>query len=682
MIVVVGPLAYGAWLGLLAPVEPASSQVRDRNDIAIGVRGEPPDPAAPDIAIPLALPATRADIPDAVYQALEATEDIGASAGSSHPGVPPISLVRAASQVIGSGSSGGSGIAAQVIKREIGRPIADLFASIYPPLGRGGTVLDKLLIEFPAAWTYQATSDVAPPGQDPMTVWLNNVDLGHNTRGIAAAAWKFYGVKVRDLTVAQAATLVALANGPSAFDPYVHPYELVERRDLVLYLMGAMGYLTADEVEAAQREYLAVAPEVYDPNEQDFAAEAFIDQAMTEGEAQGFVGASRTGRTYSTTMDQTDQVVLEESVSLAIDQAAPYGVNDAAAIVIDARTGEIRAWFGGVYYADGEDAIPDTVSAIPHEPGSAIKPFVYACALELGYLEPDGTVLDDEATGRRLDVADHDGLYWGEISWQMALSGSRNIPAAELVRQMTPAVFVDCLRDRFAVTTNLEPDVHGPRLGIGLAPMPLLELANAYAILAAGGRDLPVTSLNRVEDRMGEVVYEPDATAIRTIPCRTTSRIATALLPVGERLGLSGWSAKSGTTPQSSVIAGFNEDRVVVAWLGNSEPMTGNPGALIEKQVDGAANVVLTAFARDMEQTDMPPATGCGGFGADAITPSAVTMPFASLALSARSRSGRSTPRRRPDPRHPTQGRDATDRRHASARCHASARSGSRPGAR
>ena len=583
--VLLTPLAavlVGIWVAL-AYTPPTASVVVDRDGDLLQIyhpNGE------------FRIRARHGEVSPWVLLAAESIEDPGLLASpGTHPPLQPIRVAGiftgAADLLNGEGAlSGGSTIAAQICKQVSDRPLVGLVARALAPLPdapvlptvllAGATVAEKFAWEFPCAFGVEEAALLRrDPDRAPVLLWLNEVYFGQGAYGIQAAALTYFAKSAGELTVPEAALLAGLPQAPSSLDPWSRPDDVLARRNQVLFAMARQGYLTPAEAEAFAEEPLGVAESPVRPL---LRGERVVQRAMAELERHGLDGFSTAGRDVTTTIDLAVQEAVDAAALRVIAEQSAGGVNDGGVIVLDPRTGEIRALFGGTRSIGGEDAMPDMAWEEPHAPGSSIKPLLFACSLEAGVLEPD-ELLDDPGVAviAGEQIADWDGEAWGSQPAAAMLAGSRNVPAAELVRRLTPRGFARCLRETFGIASDLEPDRYGVRLGLGLAPITLEELAGAYAVLANGGYAVTPTAVRGVRDIAGAPVYEArPPKPRRVLGCGTVAWIAAALAPVAEVLGLpAGVAAKTGTTDASSAVAGFSADWVVVAWLGQAEAKRG-----------------------------------------------------------------------------------------------------------
>jgi membrane peptidoglycan carboxypeptidase len=142
---------------------------------------------------------------------------------------------------------------------------------------------------------------------------------------------------------------------------------------------------------------------------------------------------------------------------------------------------------------------------------------------------------------------------------------------------MTPEGFARCLRAIFHMQTDLHPESYGVELGLGLAEIPMPEIATAYSILANGGTYLPPTAILRIQDREGHNrKRDPRPAPKQMLRCETVVWVTQALLGVSRSLSLpDGVVSKTGSTSATSYVAGYTSDIAFTAWMGRGVPGRG-----------------------------------------------------------------------------------------------------------
>lgn len=397
-----------------------------------------------------------------------------------HPGVDPLGIVRAialglrARRVV----SGSSTLAMQLARMSYG--ISRSWLGKAEQAARGVVLQTRL----------------GPDGV--LEAYLNLAPFGRDVRGIAEASRVYFGKPLRDLTRGEAVALACLPRGPRMYDPYRHPEALRARRAHVLGLMHARGVLSARGRAEIDAEPLALAPFV-----RAFRAPHATELARAELARRGAAGAS----VVHTTLDPTLQRAAQSACAQAVAELRDRAATGCAAVVMRVSTGEVRALVGSPSF-HGSAAGQVNAAVAPRQPGSALKPFVYALAFEQGK-RPESRIVDEPLAfpaqfGSWLPE-NYDRRFHGDISLREALACSYNVPAAKLAAELGTARVLARLHALGFSTLRRAPEHYGIGLALGDGEVTLLELAAAYGTLARGGEYLEPTLVQRAE-RAGTVL--------------------------------------------------------------------------------------------------------------------------------------------------------------------------------
>jgi penicillin-binding protein 1C len=314
-----------------------------------------------------------------------------------------------------------------------------------------------------------------------LAAYVNRLPMGGNLYGVEAAARVYFGIPAADLTLAQASLLAALPNAPTALDPYMHWDALKQRQRYVLDRMVKDGYVSPEEGDRAMAQPVTVLL----PEQTRLAAPHFLfwlaEQLPPDASAQ-----------VQTTLDLTLQHFVEAQVQQAIAGLAAHQVRHAAALVIENATGEVLAYVGSPsYFGPHQRGRNDGVQAL-RQPGSTLKPFLYELALERGVIKPH-TILQDVPThyplpeGQLYSPTDYSETFQGPVRVRAALANSLNIPAVQILEDVTVPAFLHRLHTLGFTHLDQTPDHYGLGLALGSGEVSLWELTRAYLILANGG---------------------------------------------------------------------------------------------------------------------------------------------------------------------------------------------------
>ncbi len=303
-----------------------------------------------------------------------------------------------------------------------------------------------------------------------------------------------------------------------------------------------------------------------------------------------------------TSLDLDLQRRVQGLLDQRLKQLVNGGIHDAAAVVVDNHDDSIVAWVVSNMDHDRKLAAPGTrIDAVltPRQPGSTLKPFLYALALEKGW--NPATLIDDsrvvEAVGHGLHTfRNYSGEHYGHITLRDALGNSLNIPAVRTVEFVTPPVLLDTLQRLGIDTLGRDPDYYGDALALGDGEVSLYGLVQAYSTLAREGESLPLIAYADLgASRRTERIYSPEASSL----------IANILSDPGARrleFGQAGLlefpvqtAVKTGTSSDyhDAWTLGFDSRYTVGVWMGNLDyaPMDGITGSL------GPAMVTRAVFA-------------------------------------------------------------------------------------
>lgn len=433
--------------------------------------------------------------------------------------------------------------------------------------------------------------------------YLNRAPFGANLVGVEAASRRYFGKAARDLSLGESALLAGLPQSPTRLRPDLHPAEALRRRDYVLRRMQRLGQITPAQRRAAQRP-----PELVARPRLPFEAPHFCDLVLARG--------GREGGEIRSTLDPRLQSITDGALARRALDWRRAGIGGGAVVVIDVRTGAVRALSGSPDFFDGGRAGQVNGATARRSPGSALKPFVYAMAFDQGLATP-GTVLRDEPRRYRdYDPRNFDGDFQGRVTVRRALVESLNIPALALTEAVGTERFLSRLRALGLTTLQRSPDYYGVSLALGTAEVRLLELADAYACLARLGDYVPC--------RIAESA--PRADAVRLFSAEAAYLVADVLGGEERALAVIGHEAdarlprvalKTGTSTgcRDAWSVAYNPEYVVGVWAGNPD---GAPAPAL-KGIEIAAPLAYEVFRQLYPEGDAPWFARPAGIGARAV---------------------------------------------------------------
>lgn len=316
--------------------------------------------------------------------------------------------------------------------------------------------------------------------EEILETYLNIVEFGNLMQGVEAASLFYFGVQAKDVSVAQAAFLVGLIKSPTHYNPLKYFSRALKRQKYVLKRMREEKFLDEEMYALATQEKIELRT-----TNRPFDAPHFtqlIKNLVTSDTVQ-----------VVSSLDRDLQLQTETIIKNQLKNLSEQNVTNAAVVVIENNTGEILAYVGSANFQDQEhQGQVDGVRAL-RQPGSALKPFVYGLAFEQGILTP-GSLVEDEDTFFEGGFRPHnyDESFHGLVPARRALACSYNVPAVKVAEQVGVANLLMLLRKAGLKSLTKDAGFYGLGLSLGNGEVRLLELTNAYAMLARGGYYRPL----------------------------------------------------------------------------------------------------------------------------------------------------------------------------------------------
>ncbi|MCE2944750.1 MAG: penicillin-binding protein 1C [Lysobacteraceae bacterium] len=464
-----------------------------------------------------------------------------------HPGVNPVALVRAATSTYG----GGPRIGGSTITMQLARLRWRLETRHVP----GKIVQIARALQLEASYSKD----------EILEAYLNLAPYGGNIEGVGAASRIYFDRPAAALTLPEALALAVMPQAPTARGRFV-----VDARGVTtlgpglaaarqrLYRRWVAEHGEDDDLAARMALPLRLRP----PSRLPFAAPHFVDRVLAAQALQG-----QRPPELATPLDARLQRLVEAQVAAHVRREAVRGIDNAAVLVVDSRDMGVAALVGS---ADWRNAAIDgqvNGTAAQRSPGSTLKPFLYALAIDQGQLHP-ATVLRDVPTAYGAYTPENfDGRFTGPVTATDALNRSRNIPAVTVASRLGTPDLYDLL-ERSGVR-NLRSEAHyGLALVLGGGELSAEELARLYAVLAGDGRFRPLR-FRAADPRVdGPPLLSPDAAFMTLDMLRQHPRPGGATAsdlgrwPVAWKTGTS-WGFRDAWT------AGVVGPYVIVVWVGH-----------------------------------------------------------------------------------------------------------------
>lgn len=426
-----------------------------------------------------------------------------------------------------------------------------------------------------------------------LQMYLNEIPYGSNAYGVEAASQKFFGKSVREVNLAEAALLAALPQSPSRYSPYGPNKDLLlGRKDYILDVMAEQNYISEAERDAAKSFELK-----FERAETNITAPHFVMMVKDIlAEKYGETEVEQGGLKIYTTIDWEKQKFAEEIIKEKTENyQEKYNADNAALVAVDPKTGQILVMVGSRDYFNEEIDGQVNVANRPRQPGSSMKPIVYATLFEQGYT-PD-TKLYDVVTNFSTNSAEpyiphnYNGKEYGPVSIRQALAGSLNIPAVKAI-YLAGINQVLNLTENLGYTTLNDRSRYGLALVLGGGEIKMMEHVNAYSAFAREGKVNKIALILKIEDKDGKILEEYKQEESRALTTETAQKINSILSDNNARsfiFGEKNWlvlgnrpvAAKTGTTNdyKDAWTIGYTPSLVAGVWVGNTDNSKMGTGA-------------------------------------------------------------------------------------------------------
>ncbi|MDD5032128.1 MAG: PBP1A family penicillin-binding protein, partial [Patescibacteria group bacterium] len=514
------------------------------------------------------------EIPDYVKWATIAIEDKNFY---KHGGISPWSIFRGVvwQTLRGKRAQGGSTLTQQFVKNAILTPERSVARKI-------------------REWILAYRIEKKFTKDEILQMYFNEIPYGSTAYGVEAASQKYFGKSVREVNLAEAAILAALPQAPSRYSPYGSNLDLlVSRQHYILDLMKEQGYIPEAKAEAAKQFKLEFKKQTENITAPHFVM--YIKEMLSEKYGEKMI--EQEGLKIYTTLDLYKQKIAEEVITAQAEKNEKnYEAANAALIAIDPKTGQILAMVGSRDYFNDEIDGQVNVTTSLRQPGSSLKPLVYAAAFIKGYTP--NTVLYDVVTNFSNDPSNpyephnYDNQEHGPVTIRQALAGSLNIPAVKTIYLAGIDNVLNLAAD-FGYTSLSDRDRFGLSLVLGGGEVKLLEHANAYGVFAREGVSNPVAAILKIEDKNGKVIEEFKTPEEKRVLDPKIARMINSILSDNSArayiFGANNWltlgsrpvAAKTGTTNDyhDAWTIGYTPSIVTGVWVGNSDNTAMKRGA-------------------------------------------------------------------------------------------------------
>jgi penicillin-binding protein 1C len=420
--------------------------------------------------------------------------------------------------------------------------------------------------------------------------YLNQVPYASGRRGVAQAARYYFNRDIDTLSAKETLALAVLVRAPSGYDLYRDPVRI---DGAILRLARQMQ--SAGKLDDATLAHISVQAFALQKPSLPVDAAHLVSYLRRQPAAEG-------GEELRSTIDAGLQARVQKIIDDRVRSLKPKNLYNAAALVADHQTGEVLAW---VVAGAGDEQAPggriDAVT-VPRQPGSALKPFLYATAFDRGWTA--STMIDDSpyagAVGAGLHrFRNYSNTFYGRITLREALGNSLNIPAVRTIHHVGVKNYLQNLHRLGFESLGRAAEIYDDGLALGNGEVTLLELVSGYAALASGG----------VKNPLHVIMDDPAPRERARIFSEAAATLAGNILsdPHARRLEFGAGSVlnfplqtavKTGTSTdyRDAWAVGYNDRYVAGIWMGNldhkpTDGVTGGTGpALVLRSIFSELN--------------------------------------------------------------------------------------------
>lgn len=505
-----------------------------------------------------------------------------------HSGVDLTSILRALyhNLLAGARSQGGSTITQQVARALL--------------LSREKTYLRKLK---EAILAYRIDKHLTK--DEILHIYCNQIYLGSGAYGVQAASRTYFGKDVGQLSKSEMALLAGLPQAPSRYSPLKNPDAARTRQQYVVGRMVAEGFVDRGEAEDILSRPLVVRKQQQAPLEASY----FMQQVQAYVEEKYGRGSLATGGlTVHTTLDLDMQraaarALRQQLLMFRVGSEIPQG----GVAVLDVTSDRVLALVGGRNFSSSQF---DRAVQARRQPGSALKPVIFAAAFEYG-MTPETIVIDaplqlpGAANGAVWSPENYTRKHYGPTTLRQALVHSRNVVTVKIMQE-TGVGRVRNLAQRLGIASPLADDL---TLALGSSGVTLLELTAAYSAFANSGIFYPPFFISRVEDWQGRTLEENSPRPVPVLS-RRAARSVNAILHAVVREGTgrkalgagSDVAGKTGTSSNNkdAWFIGYTPALLAGVWVGfdaNNSLGPGGTGGMVAAPIWSAVIRETAAFA-------------------------------------------------------------------------------------
>lgn len=466
-----------------------------------------------------------------------------------HPGINPVSLTRAAMQTYLTGNRrfGASTISMQVARLRYGMQSKTL-------IGKCEQIVRALQLEM-----HYSKNDI-------LTAYLDLAPYGNNIQGVSAASLLYFGKSVDELALPEILALAVIPQNPVKRTP---DRQVLQQARAALF----QRWIEKHPKDKNQLALINLPLQMQSVHAAPFGAPHLVNELLAAHPEQQSIKTTLDGQLQRTVERITQQYVLRKS---------GVGIKNAAVMIVDTRNMETKVLVGSANFYNTAIAgqIDGTLSK--RSPGSTLKPFIYALALDQGLIHPDTMLKDVPHSFGSYNPENFDNDFTGPIKAKDALILSRNIPAVTLASELKQPSLYEFLQQ--ANISHLKPEkYYGLALVLGGAEVSMQELTGLYATLANRGVWQPIKFIQQEPIVTGKRVLSPEASYLVLDMLKETERPPGFALSDKNPNEMIAWKTGTSSGYRDAWTVGVVGPYVLAVWLGNFNNQ-GNP-ALIGKEM-------------------------------------------------------------------------------------------------
>ena len=351
-----------------------------------------------------------------------------------------------------------------------------------------------------------------------LEMYLNLLNYGHWTYGPEAASQVYFGKHAADLTQAEATLLAGIPQRPADFDLFTDFAAAKARQRVVLDMLVRHETLTEAQADTIFAQLIKLNPK---PDQTVNLAPHFVQyvQETLDARLGGDGVVKRSGLQITTTLDLKAQTLAQDLIKKKVAELKPaHDLSNAALVALQPGSNGIVAMVGSADFNDAAIAGQVNVTISRRQPGSAIKPVLYATAISDTLISPATVLWDIPVTytvgaGMTYAPVNYDGTFHGPVTTRTALANSLNIPAVKLLDGVTVERMLEGARGMGIQSLSRDRNWYGLSLTLGGGEVTLLELTGAFATLANGGQYVAPTPVLAIRDSLGKPVDLPGLTS-------------------------------------------------------------------------------------------------------------------------------------------------------------------------